>query len=762
VLYLGEGARTLVIGSKTMHVFPDFSDPRSFYYLPNFPHVAKNPDGSPAIRLLVFREDLSTLPAGSDEAVGFLSLDVDLSWEPDDVERAARRLQLEGGLLEPPRLSPILFREGSARLLLLDAVTPDPGAPTRPGEDPGRSDFVREILGAASPSLYGDNRAIFQARLTKKGATVLSAALDGFTPIGVVYSLTFVGLQPAFHIKARVDWDKVYHHMSERHGVELMFVEIDIQNSIDALVESKAIQIDVTVEGIGEEAMDSLRNEAMQQIRVLIFEKFFEASFKRVDAAGDSMIDNVVDGISELGRAGLLGLGYSYSRKEVDISELRTLDLDWSARKATERKIYPQAHMHAILQGGAVTREQLVTVVDGGADAIWKTLGLQVIAAAAWKADGIAGISVDVEYDDPRTGQPRGFSTFLDANRPSAEHREWMDRTSGSRFRYKYEVVFSDEGVRGPRPKIDSGGFREHEGTVLVIHPRELYDSVALEVGAVPGFPFERWPAVQAVLRYVTDDGSFTHYADAVLKREAPSFTTRFRTDAGVPARRELRLTYIGAEGERVEHEWMPMPQGQWVVEDPHGNALEVRAIVAGDRRSIANLMVDLEYTDRDNGIHHTGNLSFDPENINKPQLWTVALADPTKRRYRYRMTLVTATGDFLQTGWISTDAPTLPVGEIYVRRLTVEIVTGMLAAGVTGVEVVLEYGSPGSDQYETQTFTLGADARAEWVVQLQDASRRDYRVTTTWIREDGFNPRHGPVTRSDTLLVIPGRPEER
>jgi hypothetical protein len=266
---------------------------------------------------------------------------------------------------------------------------------------------------------------------------------------------------------------------------------------------------------------------------------------------------------------------------------------------------------------------------------------------------------------------------------------------------------------------------------------------------------------VQAVLRYVTEDGSFEHYADGVLKKDAPSFSTRFRVDAGVPARREIRLRYVGAEGERVELDWMPMQQEQWVVEDPHSEKLEVRAIVAGDRRNIANLMVDLEYSDPEHGIHHTGSLAFDPENINKPQLWRVALADATKRRYRYRMTLVTTSGDFLQTGWISTDAPTLPVGEVYVRRLTVEIVTAALGPGVEAVEVELEYGEPGTSQYETQTFTLGANARAEWVVQLRDASRRDYRVTTTWIREDGFDPSKGPETRSDTLLVIPGEPEE-
>lgn len=758
MLYLGEGARTIELGERTMHVFPDFSDPSSFYYLPHFPHVAKSPDGSPAIRLVIFREDLSELPDGAEEAVGFLSLDVDLSWDPDDVERAARKIQAQDALPQTPRLSPIFFRQGTAKLMLLDAVTPDPDAPARPGESPGTSEFVQEILGSASPSLYGDNRAIFQARLTKKGATVLSAALDGFTPIGVIYSLTFAGLQPAFDIKARVDWEKVNHHFSERHGADFIVVEVDIQKSIDELVESRVIEIEVTVEGIGAEAMETLQNEAMQQIRTLIFESFFEASFKKQDAAGDSLIDNIVEGVTELGT---LGLGYSYARKEADISELRRLDLDWSARKAAERKIYPQAHMHAILREGEVTREQLVTVVDGGADAIWKTLGFQVTAAAAWKADGIAGIAVDIEYDDAERGETRSWSTFLDPNKQSDQHREWMDRSSGNRFRYKYEVVFLDEGVPGPRPKVDSGDWREHEGTVLVIHPRELYQSVALEVGAIPGFPFERWPAVQAMLRYVTDDGSFEHYADGVLEKEAPSFSTRFRVDEGVPARRELRLRYLGAEGERVELDWMPMPQGQWVVEDPHGEKLEVRAIVAGDRRNIANLMVDLEYSDPDNGIHHTGNLSFDPENINKPQLWRVSLADPSRRRYRYRMTLVTTSGDFLQTGWIGTDAPTLPVGEVYVRRLTVEVVTGTLGQGVTGVEVRLEYGQEGDPQHEQQTFTLGANARAEWVVQLQDASRRSYRVTTTWIREDGFDPSHGPVTRSDSLLVIPGEPEE-
>ncbi len=120
-------------------------------------------------------------------------------------------------------------------------------------------------------------------------------------------------------------------------------------------------------------------------------------------------------------------------------------------------------------------------------------------------------------------------------------------------------------------------------------------------------------------------------------------------------------------------------------------------------------------------------------------------------------MTLVTKAGEFVQTGWISTDAPTLPVGEVYVRRLSVEFVTGTLAPNVEAVEVSVSYEDAGSDVRSAQTFRLGPKSRAEWQVQLKDASRRSYQMTTTWIRSDGFNPRVGPVTTSDTYIVVPG-----
>lgn len=758
MLYFGAGVRDIKVSeSRTMQVFPDFSDKRQFYCLPNFPRIAEMEDGSPAIRLLIFRKELDEVDPKSEDAVAFLSLDVDLRWDPELIEKARSVIRLEDQLDDKPRLTPIFFRQGSVKLMLLDAVSPEEGAERRPEGQP--SEFVTKIMGAGSPSLYGDNRAIFQASLTKNGAAALSGALDGVTPIGVVYSLTFAGLQPAFNIRAKVDWKKIQDHFSEQKHADFLFYESDIQKTIDKFRDEKVISLETTIEGVGAEAMDAEREQAMTLVRQMIFDKFFEATFKRETAAGDSTADNVVSTLTHIHQNALtLGMGYTYKRKEVHVEELRTLDMDFTARKAAERTIYPQAHMHNLLSNSAITKDKLVTIVDGS-EAIWKSQPFEVHTSADWDGDGIVGVSVEIEYDDPKTGTVRSWGTFLTKEKDKAVHRDWMDRTAGNSFRYKYEVIFNAK-TPGPRRKIESGpGWRNHEGTVLMVHPRELYETIQMEAGAVPKFPFDRWPAVQAILRYRTEDGSFEHYEDSVLKAGADLFTTRIRIDRSVSGMREVSLHYVGATGERVDTGWLPMPQDQWVVEDPHSEKLVVRAVVAGKRENIANLLVDLEYNDEANGIHESETLSFDSDNISKPLSWTISRADPKQNRYRYRMTLVTKDGGFIETGWITTDAPSIPVGEVYVKQLTVQLETGPQGPGVEAILLDLAYNQ--GTVNETKQLRLSGNDRAEWKVDLQDASKRGYQIKTTWLKSDGFNISVGPRTTSETYLLIPGSPPE-
>ena len=170
MLYLGAGMRQVKVSeSQSLLVFPDFSDTGLFHYLPNLPHIATMEGGAPAIRLLVVREDLDAIPDNAADAVGLLSLDVDLSWPPQVIEDARSKLRIEDRLADKPRLTPIFFTKGSVQLMLLDAATSaNDGIP--PAGEVKPTEFVTEMMGAAHPALYGTNRAIFQAKLTKKGA----------------------------------------------------------------------------------------------------------------------------------------------------------------------------------------------------------------------------------------------------------------------------------------------------------------------------------------------------------------------------------------------------------------------------------------------------------------------------------------------------------------------------------------------------------------------------------------------------------------
>jgi len=98
-------------------------------------------------------------------------------------------------------------------------------------------------------------------------------------------------------------------------------------------------------------------------------------------------------------------------------------------------------------------------------------------------------------------------------------------------------------------------------------------------------------------------------------------------------------------------------------------------------------------------------------------------------------------------------------VGEMYVRLLSVDIVTGALEPPVSAVEVALSYDDDTGNVHDAKTFTLGPKSRSHWEVKLQDASNRSYKMTTRWIRNDGFNPKVGPLTSSETYVVIPGKP---
>jgi hypothetical protein len=233
MLALGTGMQTV----KGVTVFPDHADPDQYWALPAHLAIARRPaDDWPQFSFLRFKRAAT---AEGVEGGGFLMFTVELAL-PEQIEREIRS-QLPAGA----RLTVVPFDSGSVECVALNLQ--GPGGTTATVSDKGTFVAVQQILGSRTPSLFGNNQAVFSLTLSQEGATLLESAFaQGAAPIGVIYSLTFTAMQPALDVRITADFERIYEHFSAGLNANLYYVEVGIQVGIEELVQKGAITIEVT------------------------------------------------------------------------------------------------------------------------------------------------------------------------------------------------------------------------------------------------------------------------------------------------------------------------------------------------------------------------------------------------------------------------------------------------------------------------------------------------------------------------------------
>ena len=331
------------------------------------------------------------------------------------------------------------------------------------------------------PSLYGDNRAIFSAMLSRKATKLLYGAFEGFMPAGVVYNLDFVGMQTAYRVNVKADWEQAYHFMQEHFGLDLIFVTVDLDNIVERLEEAKIITIEASLELEGEEAavVEEEFNQVRKDLTEMVLEKFFEPAPNPNEATPDDQTVSTVLGTARQIR-NIINLWPSagYSRREVSIEELRSIQVDYTVNKAVSRKIAPQAHISLFLEDFGLKKEDIVTVVDGN-DALWRTTNFDLMVNADFAGDAIHSVALDVQYRlpghfDPRADPDVGWSFRFEETKNRFKVSTWYDPDIGHEYFYRYSVFFKPSALPGPSGSVSSG-WRANDTQVLVISPNELY-----------------------------------------------------------------------------------------------------------------------------------------------------------------------------------------------------------------------------------------------------------------------------------------------
>ncbi len=353
-------------------LYRDHLTPHRFYYLPGPPRLAVG-EGRQGLELTRYRGARSG---------GLLLLDVDLEWPEATLHAVRAELEAQHGC--QIELAPVLFQEGTAHLTALGTTSAPAAAGTAPR-------LVERIIGSATPSLLGQQRAIFSLLLEPDGVQLVQAALSGVElPLVVAYELLFGGLRPARGLRARVHYQLAFASLRSRIVSDSLVFSVDLDREVEALTRDGHIEIeDIDARGLDAEALARRRSETAAALRELI-----ELIFFRPATSPGAL------GPLGLGQAPAISAAWERGGRSQTALALRalqqqeedTLTYDLRESSLSQVRIAPQGALRLPVGMSLHDRIRDVEVADEAA----LPTRVQVFCAAESDWTGVAGVVVDV------------------------------------------------------------------------------------------------------------------------------------------------------------------------------------------------------------------------------------------------------------------------------------------------------------------------------------------------------------------------------
>jgi hypothetical protein len=745
-------------------LLPDHVDELQYYFSPLEPHLSTIDDAStgqsiPKIQVIKFAGRSSS--TGDLVNGGFLDFDCNLGIEPDRLAEIAEQLRGEAGLSDLPRLAPIPLIGGSVRMMLFGKETPkeDTGLPGRPPssdeELPG-PEFVLKISHYAKPSLYGNNQAAFSVRLDQEGVTILEHALQGeLSPIGVVYTLQYVGLRPAHNIRVEADWDRVQTHLEESEKVNVpLIASSQIDEVVDELVEERIITIEsdlLVADGDDTSGATGRYEAALNQVRELVFENFFEPSL-------EPMPRETGDGIDDFGRVmrtiATHGATSFWEKKKVDLTRIdrKRLNINMSERTSVIREIHPQGHLSGIArtiaeQGLDLERFIISVPLD---DDFFARRTVRVIPRADFATDMIQSINVSLDYE----GDVR--NAVFDAA-TGEQTVEWPSSLESGQMRadvtVSSEVTFGTAAIGRPRTIVSKP--ETIRGEVVEISPRaDIPYELRWVAFNVVDFPWDLYHTAEVHCEYIDE-------ANGIDIRNQYGLTNEQHTGAWPvfaidPAKRTVRyrLIHHGYDGRDWESDWLETDDDQIRIGDPFSNRLSVDIVVptALFTTQLDRAFVDVSYDDPSNDVHKRESFELSAQDSSTKR-FTVELLDPARREVTFKVSMILADGSVVDIPESTTAQNRILVSPQMRGHRTVRITTDggdLEAAGIRSIRVETLYERADAGLRFAGDVTLTAtNPRGSFEFDFATDAQYQYRVTHQFAnglsRDTGWVPGSAP-----------------
>lgn len=481
---------------KDLTIFLD-DDPKSnvFYYISQRPRLVVNDNGRAALSSYALLPETGTNMNNERVVEAGLSLDVDLSVSDELLDEAKKEIEkLNFGGNNPKKdkivLSPAPVQDGLVYFVMGQA-----------GNEPDKKWFVSSGF---RPSMLGSNRASLAVRASGDQAKNLIATMSQNAMIGTLkYEMNLVGVTPVYKARLYANMQQVYHHIEEKTKKNYIFSRKEIENIVEELQSTKAldIQVEELDPTIHADAMKALFNELTNKV----VEQFFTDSSL---ISNSTTVESVIKGVGNLVSGVLDALipGSSYRRKEVNETQLREFVIDLNQKNAKTVPISPQGQLSEIIENAGVNIDDYIEWIDPDQLEIRGETVKVNLASDTFEKNFIAAVEVNCKVVNAETGETEADPQTMIFDRLDlvGDEKEKSKKCSQTftytRFRdkkyiYKYKAdihLNHDRMQYGIREDHLSTGWLEWETNFIYISIEDFFKDAEMELKTLDTSMFDK------------------------------------------------------------------------------------------------------------------------------------------------------------------------------------------------------------------------------------------------------------------------------
>jgi hypothetical protein len=370
---------------KNITFFADDSDDNQFWYLPSDINIALK-DGKPIFSLIEYTGNKDG------QQGGYINFEVNTAVDESDLN-SAFNTYLSQLNIKPKnaRKSPVPFNKGSVDFFVLDAAKNG------------------TIVSAQSPSLIGNNTAIFSAKLTTDQSVILKAAFsEAQAPAAVAYNLEYTGITPALKVEVTANFKNIYNEFDTKFGINLPIPVtppatfwLGFDSVIKKLQQSQDLVIKIT-ENLPDEETKKQKEWALQYVKEEILKSFFTASIspneeknEQTKSASESILDSLIEAGKEA--EGLMPSA-SLELKMVSIKETKSLNFNYKYSRAITQSAVPQNFIGSDLLHVALGPPYYLEIDVNSS--FYQQFDFTVLGPDLFKEVGLRASSFNLEYNN--------------------------------------------------------------------------------------------------------------------------------------------------------------------------------------------------------------------------------------------------------------------------------------------------------------------------------------------------------------------------